>query len=253
MLRTRVMPCLLIKGGGLIKTCNFKKYRYVGDPINAVRIFNQKEVDELIIFDIDASKNKIIQYDLIEQITSECFMPLCYGGGVKNIEDFRKLFYIGVEKVSISSLIFENPSVVRTAIEIFGAQSIIATFDIKKGFFCNKYYAYIYSGKKNTKIKIDECLKLAKKIGVGEIILNSIDRDGTWNGFDLNLFKSIKEEVDVPIVAVGGAGSLEDIKEIVITGGATAVGIGSMTVFQSKGMGVLIKFPTQKELSTLFD
>lgn len=252
MLRTRVMPCLLLKGEGLVKTIKFSKERYVGDPINAVRIFNQKEVDELILFDIDVSSQKSgINFPLIERITSECFMPLCYGGGVKSLEDFRKLFYLGVEKVSVSSLLFENPEVVRQAIAIYGSQSIIATLDIKRAKFSKKYRVHTHSAKKKTAYDPLQATRLAYGLGVGEIILNSIDRDGTWDGFDLELVRSVTEAVSVPIVAVGGAGKLEDISMVVKDSGASAVGLGSMAVFQAKDMGVLIKFPKIIELEKL--
>ncbi len=247
------MPCLLLKGKGLVKTQKFKNEQYIGDPINAVRIFNQKEVDELILFDINAtSHNQPINFSLIEQITSECFMPLCYGGGVRTLDDFKKLFYLGIEKVSISSLLFESPEIVKQAVDIYGSQSIIATLDIKKSRFRKTYGVYTKSGTHKTPFSPIAAAEYACELGVGEIILNSVDRDGTWEGFDLGLVKSIAEVVSVPVVAAGGAGQLNDIKKVVNESHASAVALGSMVVFQAKDMGVLIKFPKISELKAIF-
>lgn len=252
MLRTRVMPALLLDGQGLVKTIKFKNPTYIGDAINSCRIYNQMEVDELVLFDIKASSRKLaIQFDLIQQIVSECFMPICYGGGVKTLEDFRKLFYIGVEKVSVSSLIFESPQIVKEAIKIYGAQSIVATLDIKRSRFRKLQQVYLYNAKKRVKKNLDEVIELLKEIGVGEIILNNIDREGSWEGFDCELIKYFASNTEVPVVALGGAGSKEDIKTAVQQGHASAVALGSLAVFQSKGMGVLIKFPKLKDLKEL--
>lgn len=243
------MPCLLLKGKGLVKTEKFRNERYVGDPINAVRIFNQKEVDELVLFDIDSTvKNTQINFPLLEQVTSECFMPICYGGGVKTLSDFRKLFYMGVEKVSVSSLLFENPEVVKEAVAIYGSQSIIATIDVKKSKFRKKYVVCTHSSQNKVKLSPVEAAKYARDLGVGEIILNAVHRDGTWLGFDSELVQQVTDCVNVPVVAAGGAGTLDDIKNVVTDSHAAAVAIGSMAVFQSKDMGVLIKFPKQSDL-----
>ena len=246
------MPCLLLKGRGLVKTEKFKRERYIGDPINAVRIFNQKEVDELVLFDIGkTTQNLPINFELLEKITSECFMPLCYGGGVKSLDDFRKLFYIGVEKVSVSSLIFDDPDVVKEAVAIYGSQSIVATLDINQSRFRKQYSIYTHSGKRKEKFSPLDAIKYVCDLGVGEIIINTIHRDGTWEGFDLDLIKIISDCVEVPVVAAGGAGSINDIKNVVVNAHASAVALGSMTVFQSKDMGVLIKFPKLSELEAL--
>jgi cyclase len=243
------MPCLLLQGRGLVKTIKFKNERYVGDPINAVRIFNQKEVDELILFDIGCTTDaNAINYSLLEQITSECFMPICYGGGVRTLEDFRRLFSMGIEKVSVSSLLFDNPDVVAQAVEIYGSQSIIATLDINLSKYRKKYQVCTHSGKKKRKYTPVEAAKYVCNLGAGEIIVNTIHRDGTWSGFDQNLINQICENVNVPVVASGGAGTLDDIKNIVMNANASAVALGSMAVFQAKDMGVLIKFPKQAEL-----
>lgn len=246
------MPCLLLQGRGLVKTVKFRNERYVGEPINAVRIFNQKEVDELVIFDISCTKDSVpINFSLLEQIASECFMPLCYGGGVKSLEDFNKLFSLGIEKVSVSSLLFENPELVKKAVSIYGSQSIVATLDVNQSKFRKIYQVFTYSGKKKCKYTPVEAAQYACDLGVGEIIVNTIHRDGTWQGFDQELIRQVAESVKVPIVAVGGAGSLEDIKNVVINGHASAIAIGSMAVFQAKDMGVLIKFPKISELKKL--
>jgi cyclase len=244
------MPCLLLQGRGLVKTIKFKNERYVGDPINAVRIFNQKEVDELILFDIKCTTDaSMINYSLLEQIASECFMPVCYGGGVKNLDDFRRLFSMGIEKVSVSSLLFDNPDVVAQAVAIYGSQSIIATLDINISKYRKKYQVCTHSGRKKRSYSPIEAAKYACGLGVGEIIVNTIHRDGTWSGFDQKLISQVSENVNVPVVAVGGAGTLDDIKSVVINANASAVALGSMAVFQAKGMGVLIKFPKQTELT----
>jgi len=252
LLRTRVMPCLLLKGKGLVKTEKFKNERYVGDPVNAVRIFNQKEVDELVLYDIDSTTKKTpINFPLLEQITSECFMPICYGGGVKTLSDFRKLFYMGVEKVSVSSLLFESPYIIKQAVSIFGSQSIVATLDINQSKFRKKHFVCSHSSKNKVNFSIVDAAKYVCSLGVGEIIINTVHRDGTWLGFDYELIQQITESVNVPVVALGGAGSLNDIKKVVIDSHASAVGLGSMAVFQAKDMGVLIKFPKQSELSNI--
>jgi len=252
MLRTRVIPTLLIDGKGLVKTTNFKSPVYVGDASNTCRIFNQMEVDELVLFDIrSSSKKQAIQFDLIKQIVSECFMPICYGGGVKTLEDFRRLFYTGVEKVSVSSLLFENPQIIKEAIKIYGAQSIIVTLDIKTSWFSKIWGVYIFNGKQKIKLCLNDVIAKINDIGVGEIIVNNIDREGTWQGFDCDLVRYVTERTELPVVALGGAGNMQDIKQVVEHGHASAVALGSMAVFQSKGMGVLIKFPKLKELKML--
>jgi len=248
------MPCLLLKGRGLVKTRNFRNEVYVGDPINAVRIFNQMEVDELILLDIDAtSKDRSIQFDLIEQVASECFMPICYGGGVRNIEDYARLFALGVEKVSVSSAFFYKPALISEAVRKFGSQSVVLTLDVKKHWFTKQYGTYTHSATNKVHESVVNSARRAEALGMGEIIINSVDRDGTWQGFDTELVRQVSEVVSVPVVALGGAGTLVHIKDVVKGAGASAVGLGSMAVFQGKGMGVLIKFPKMKDLEQLLD
>lgn len=253
MLSTRLMPCLLMSNGALVKTIRFKEGPYVGDPVNAVRIFNQKEVDELILLDIHAtSQNRGIDFDTLEKIVSECFMPICYGGGVRTVEDMRRLYALGIEKVSLGAAAFEVPGLVQQASREFGAQAVVVTLDVKKNLF-GKLTVRTRNGTQDTKILPPNAARAFSDQGAGEILLYSIDRDGTWSGFDLKLIESVSHSVTVPVVATGGAGSLQDIKTAVKDAGASAVAIGSMAVFQGKDLGVLIKFPARKDQDALFE
>lgn len=253
MLSTRLMPCLLMSNGALIKTIRFKEGPYVGDPINAVRIFNQKEVDELILLDIHATtQNRGIDFDTLGKIVSECFMPICYGGGVRTVEDMRRLYALGIEKVSLGAAAFEVPGLVEQASREFGTQAVVVTLDVKKNFF-GKLTVRTRNGTCDTKIMPADAARSFSDQGAGEILLYSIDRDGTWEGFDLKLIESVCHSVTVPVVATGGAGSLQDIKAAVKDAGASAVAIGSMAVFQGKDLGVLIKFPARKDQDALFE
>lgn len=252
MLSTRLMPCLLMSNGALVKTVRFKGLTYVGDPVNAVRIFNQKEVDELILLDIHATtQNRGIDFETIEKLVSECFMPICYGGGVRSIDDMRRLFALGIEKVSLGSAAFEVPGLVRQAAAEFGAQAIVVTLDVKKGLL-GRSTVRIRNGMHDTKSNPAEIARAFEEQGAGEILLYSIDRDGTWSGFDLKLIEDVSRAVGVPLVATGGAGSLADLRAAVKNAGASAVAIGSMAVFQGKDLGVLIKFPTRKDQDEAF-
>lgn len=247
MLATRLMPCLLMSNGALVKTVRFKDMTYVGDPGNAVRIFNQKEVDELILLDIHATTHqKGIDFGTIEKIVSECFMPICYGGGVRTIEDMRRLFALGVEKVSLGAAAFEVSDLVRRAAEEFGSQAVVVTLDVKRGLL-GRYSVRVRNGEKDIKKSPVEAARHMVSEGAGEILLYSIDRDGTWSGFDLKLVEEVSHAVGVPVVATGGAGSLADVRAAVKEAGASAVAIGSMAVFQGKDLGVLIKFPSRRE------
>ena len=246
------MPCLLMSNGALVKTVRFKDMTYVGDPGNAVRIFNQKEVDELILLDIHAtSKGRGIDFETIEKLVSECFMPICYGGGVRRIEDMRRLFAIGVEKVSLSAAAFEVPHLVRNAAAEFGSQAVVVTLDVKRGML-GGYSVCIRNGERDMKKSPIEMAQHFVSEGAGEILLYSIDRDGTWSGFDLKLVAEVSRVLEVPLVATGGAGSMGDICDVVKKAGASAVAIGSMAVFQGKDLGVLIKFPSRREQEATF-
>lgn len=247
MLKTRVIPCLLLKNLGLVKTVKFKEPKYVGDPINTVKIFNDKEVDELVFLDITASvENKKPAFKYISQIASECFMPLGYGGGIKTIEDIKTILNLGVEKVVINTHAVENPNLVEQAASIFGSQSIVISLDIKKNIF-SQYQVYIFGGRKAIKANPLELVKRMENMGAGEILINSINRDGTMNGYDLDLIRLISGAVKIPVIACGGAGKLQDLGEAV-QAGASALAAGSMFVFQGIHRAVLINYPSQSEL-----
>lgn len=252
MLKNRVIPCLLLRNGGLVKTLKFADPKYVGDPINAIRIFNDKEVDELMVLDITASKDKKEpNYDLIEQFASECFMPLCYGGGIKTVEQARKIFALGVEKVCIQTSVLEDLSLITQCAEQFGNQSILVSIDVKKDWL-GKAKLYSAAIGKTISKPWTEFLQEAVKAGAGEIVLNAVDRDGTLKGMDIDLIKQASKSISVPLVAVGGAGSLQDIKAAV-DAGASAVSAGAFFVFQGPHRAVLITYPRYKELEQLFN
>lgn len=251
MLRTRVIPCLLLKDNGLVKTIKFKNPSYVGDPINAVKIFNDKEVDELVFLDIMASVEKRgPNFKLLAEISTECFMPLGYGGGISSIQEIEYLFNLGIEKIILNSNACSNPKLVAEAINIFGSQSIVVSMDVRKNWLTKKQIVYTLNGEHNTKINPLEYAKRMEEFGVGELIVNSIDQDGTMEGYDYNLIKTISEAVKIPIVALGGAGSIEDLKKAKDSG-ASALGAGSLFVYQKPHRAVLITYPSQKELGNL--
>lgn len=242
------MPCLLFNGSGLVKTVQFKKPSYIGDPINSIKIFNEKEVDEIIFIDIMASKEKRKpMFEKLKDLTSEAFMPFTYGGGVSELEDFKTLFSIGVEKVAVNSLLFTNPNVVKKACELFGAQSVVGVMDVKKNFWKSpKVHNSIHGDSKRS---IEEYLHyLQDEIGVGEILVQSVDLDGTWGGLDHDLIQQIARIAKIPIIALGGAKDTMDIEKALYESNAEAVAIGSMAVYQKKGMGVLINFPKRDQI-----
>lgn len=252
MLAARVMPCLLMNCGALVKTVQFKNPTYIGDPANAVRIFNQKEVDELILIDIAATTDGCgIDFETLEKVTGECFMPICYGGGVKSLGEMRRLYALGIEKISLSSAAIANPPLVTAAAAEFGNQAVVVTLDVKKNFF-GKYTVRTHQGKKDTNRSPIELAREMEAAGAGEILLYSIDRDGTWSGFDLKLLQAVSSAVGIPVIACGGAGGMHDLRAVVKEASASAVAIGSMAVFQGKDLGVLIKFPSRKEQESLF-
>ncbi len=252
MLSTRVMPCLLLLGDGLVKTVKFKDPSYVGDPRNAVKIFNEKEVDELILLDIGATPDhKEPRTSLIREIVSEAFMPVAYGGGIRNLEQARAILSAGVEKIVLNTHAIAHPSFVKEAAEKFGSQSVVVCIDAKKNLF-GKYDVWTEGGRRNTKLRPDECASIMEQHGAGEIVINSIDRDGTRSGFDIDLVRSVASVVHVPLIACGGAGQLQDLSMAVKDGGATAVAAGSLFVYQGKHRAVLINYPNQSILRQLF-
>lgn len=247
MRRVRVIPSLLIQNGGLVKSVKFKNHKYVGDPINAVKIFNEKEVDELVILDISATAEKRgPNIEFIQDIVSEAFMPIGYGGGISSLDEIRKLAYIGVEKYVINTKAFSNPKLLTEAAKIVGSQSIVASVDVKKKMF-GGYAAYVENGKRTTGLDPVAYCKKMEEAGVGEILLNSIDRDGTYGGYDLQLLNEVVQAVHIPVVVIGGASGVHDFKQAV-SAGASAVAAGSMFVFQRPHQAVLISYPSQKEL-----
>lgn len=251
MLRTRVIPCLLLQNGGLVKTVRFSKPKYVGDPINAIRIFNEKEVDELMVLDILASREgREPDFALIEQFAGECFMPLCYGGGVRTIEQARQLFALGVEKICLQSAALKNPSLISELAGRFGSQSIVVSVDVKRNWL-NKTRLYeSFSGKTSQHGWMEFMHDMVKR-GAGEIVLNAVDRDGSMQGYDLELLQQATDSISVPLIALGGAGSLDHLKQA-IKAGASAVAAGSLFVFHGPHRAVLISYPKYQELEHLF-
>jgi cyclase len=246
MLKTRVMPCLLLKESKLVKTVKFENPDYIGDPINAVMIYNEKEVDELIFLDITATvDNKKPPFKIISEIATECFMPFTYGGGINSIDDMTRIFGLGVEKIAINSHALEEPSFITKAAELFGSQSIVSSIDVKK--VSGSYAVFAHGGRKNSSVDPVEWARTVERFGAGEILLTSIDRDGTMVGYDTELIKKVSEVVSIPIVACGGAGKIEDFAKAVAAG-ASAVAAGSLVVYHGPAKGVLINFPSRKSL-----
>ena len=250
MKRARVIPVLLVQGAGLVKTVRFKDGKYVGDPINAIRIFNEKEVDELIVVDIMASEEKRPpRFVSVQDWASECFMPLCYGGGITRLDEMERLFQGGVEKVAVNASAADRPELIRAAARAFGSQSVVVSIDVKKS-WRGRYQAVV---NRATRVVSDNIVEYAHKVrdlGAGEILLNAVDLDGTMQGFDLNLIQTICREVDIPVIALGGGKTVEHLREA-LQAGASAVAAGSMFVFHGKHRAVLITYPNASDLSTL--
>ena len=252
-LRPRIIPCLLLLDGGLVKTAQFSKPKYVGDPINAVRIFNEKEVDELMVLDIMATKFKCApNYELISKLARECRMPLCYGGGVADLDQFERIVGLGVEKVAMSSIIMNNPNFISDCASKFGSQSVVVVFDVKKrGLLKPSYEIYTHNAKKKTGIDPIQFSRELKGLGAGELILNSIDNDGMMTGYDISLADKILNDIDLPVTILGGAKDLADIKNIIQRYKIVGAGAGSLFVFQGKYRAVLIQYPNQVEKDAL--
>ncbi|MFV8352520.1 AglZ/HisF2 family acetamidino modification protein [Flavobacterium sp. XS2P14] len=252
MLRPRIIPSLLIHDNGLVKTVNFKNPKYVGDPINAVKIFNEKAVDELAIFDIDATVlEKEPNYGLIERLASQSMMPLCYGGGVKTVEQAQRIFSLGIEKIALSSAVLNNPKLITEISDRVGAQSVIVVLDVKKKLL-GGYEVYTHNGKKATGINPFKFVEEAQKLGAGEIVINSIDKDGVMKGYDLDLIDKVREKITLPMTVLGGAGSLSDIEKVIDQHGVIGVAAGSLFVFKGPYKAVLINYPTQLEKNRIF-
>ncbi len=252
MLRPRIIPSLLIQENGLVKTVNFKNPKYVGDPINAVKIFNEKEVDELAIFDIDATvKGLEPNYSLIERIANQSRMPLCYGGGVKTVEQAQKIFGLGIEKIALSSSVLQNTNLITQIADRVGAQSVIVVLDVKKKLL-GGYEVYTHNGKKATGVNPFKFIEEAQKLGAGEIVINSIDQDGVMKGFDMSLIDKAREKSSLPMTVLGGAGNLDDIKKVIDKHKIIGVAAGSLFVFKGKYKAVLINYPNKPEKDLLF-
>lgn len=240
----RMIPCLLLKGQGLYKTQKFANPVYLGDPLNIVRIFNDKEVDEICILDITATKEKRgPNFDFLAEIASECFMPLSYGGGITTLEECKRLFGLGLEKIILNTALFTHPELVSAAAGQFGAQSVVASIDVKKGLL-GGYHVWSHCGTVNTKKDPVSVAREAEGLGAGEILLNSIDRDGTMAGYDTRLVSTVAEAVSIPVIACGGASSLEDMVALVNTTQVSAVAAGALFVFYGPLRGVLINPPS---------
>ena len=246
MLRPRIIPCLLVQDKGLVKTINFKNPKYIGDPINAVRIFNEKEVDELMVVDIDATKkNREPDYQMIKFLAAECRMPLCYGGGIKTIEQAQIIFGLGVEKIALSSIAVEKPELINKIANIVGNQSVVIVIDVLKNAFSGKYEIYTNNGLKPTGLNPCDFAERAEKLGAGEIVINSIDNDGIMKGYDLSLVNIVRKSINLPLTILGGAGSLQDIGELINKFGIIGAAAGSFFVFKGPYKAVLINYPNR--------
>jgi len=252
MLRSRIIPCLLVHNKGLVKTTQFKDPKYVGDPINAVKIFNEKEVDELIVLDIDATKEKRgPNFDLVKNLAIECRMPFCYGGGVTTVEEAKKIITLGAEKVAISSAAIYDFPLIKKIGETVGVQSVVIVIDVSKRGIFGGYEIYTENGQKKTGIKVKDFILKLNTVEVGEIVINSIDRDGKMLGYDYDLIDMVREMTDVPLTVLGGAGSLIDIKSLISRYKIIGAAAGSLFVFKGKYRAVLISYPDTKDKKTL--
>jgi imidazole glycerol-phosphate synthase subunit HisF len=252
MLKTRIIPCLLLHEGGLVKTEKFKNPKYVGDPINAVRIYNEKEVDELIFLDIDASrKGEEPNLSTIEDLATECFMPFAYGGGITTLQQIQRILKVGVEKVILNQSALKNPDFIKEAAKHFGNSTIIVAIDIKKDLWGN-YKVYDHVKKKTVGLTPAEYALQMCEAGAGELFINNVDKDGTYTGFDSQILESINKIVSVPVIACGGASGTNDLKEVVTKANVSGVAAGSIFVYQGPHRAVLISYPSQEELQRLF-
>lgn len=243
MLRTRVIPCLQLIDESLVKTVKFGEHGYIGDPINTVRIFNELEVDELCFLDIRATKeNRAPNFKILAEIANECFMPLSYGGGVKDAETAKRILSIGFEKIILNTAAYDNNQLVTEIANHSGNQSVIGSIDVKKNMF-GKYQLYTHDGSKKRDMDPIQWAKRLEELGAGELLITSMDRDGTWKGYDTDFLLSITKSVNIPVIANGGAGNIEHISAVVKSANVSAVALGSMVVYQAQGLGVLVNFP----------
>ena len=255
MLRPRIIPCLLIHKGGLVKTVGFASPKYVGDPINAVKIFNEKEADELMVLDIDASANsREPDYALIKKLAAECRMPLCYGGGIKTAEQAARIISLGVEKVSLSSAALDNPQLITDLAQAIGRQSVVAVLDVrkKKGLFSKGYELTSINNSRSHKQDPLELAIALEKAGAGEIVINSVDNDGVMKGYDLEFAERVKSALHVPTTFLGGAGAHEHLSELISRCGIVGAAAGSLFVFKGKYRAVLINYPTAEQKDQIY-
>lgn len=249
MNKTRVIPVLLLRGMGLVKTVKFKDPKYIGDPINSVRIFNEKEVDELVFLDITATaEGRGPNFDLLADIAGEAFMPMAYGGGITSLEEVKRVFALGFEKVIIDTAAYGSTQLIGDAAAMYGSQSIVGCVDVRRTLL-GRYELYSHSGRTRQSVSLLDHLATLERLGVGEVIVNSIDRDGTQSGYDLKLIHQVSSAVSVPVVACGGAAGIDDFVAAVEEGGASAVAAGSIFVFVGPHRAVLINYPSRAELA----
>lgn len=248
MLRPRIIPCLLVREKGLVKTVKFKDGKYVGDPLNAVKIFNEKEVDELMVLDIDASaENREPDFDMIRKMAIESRMPLCYGGGVKTVEHAKRIISLGAEKVAISSVALKNTSVITEMAKAVGSQSVVVVIDVKSKGLLGKKEVTGYNGTEFTGKNPVDFARECEEAGAGELVINSVDRDGMMNGYDIKLIREIRQQTTIPITVIGGAATLDDISTLIREFGVIGAAAGSLFVFKGKYKAVLINYPNSIE------
>jgi cyclase len=248
MLRSRIIPCLLVHNKGLVKTTKFKDPKYVGDPINAVKIFNEKEVDELMVLDIDASAlGKEPDLEMIKNLAAECRMPFCYGGGITTAEQAKAIIKLGAEKIAVSSAVINDINLLSRIGTAIGMQSVVVVIDVKKKGFLGGFDIYIENGKKKANIKLVDLLKTLNTLKVGEVVINSIDADGTMAGYDIDLIELVRNSIDMPMTVIGGAGSFDDFSNLISKYKTIGVAAGSLFVFKGKYRAVLISYPSKEE------
>jgi cyclase len=253
MLRPRIIPCLLVHKGGLYKTKGFNQHKYVGDPLNAVRIFNEKQVDELMIIDIDASRlGHEPDYKLLANLALECRMPLSYGGGVKSLAQIDRIINLGFEKVAIASAAIDDPDLIKQASSRLGSQSVVGVIDVKRTGFFRKHEVVTINATRRTGLEPAAWAAKLQELGVGEIVLNSVDHDGEMRGYDFDLIDSVRNAISTPLTVLGGAGSLDDIRSLITRYGIIGAAAGSLFVFKGKYRAVLINYPSREEKDSIF-
>lgn len=251
MIIPRIIPCLLLRGKGLVKGVRFRNHQYIGDPINTVQLFNTKEVDEIVFLDITATKERRIpSTDLIQSVANECLVPFSVGGGIRSIEDIRTILRAGAEKVCLNTHAFENPEFVRAAAQKFGRQSIVVSVDLRKNVF-GKYHVFTRCGRKKIRGDVVGLTKKMEELGAGEILLNFIDRDGTVSGYPIEMIQQVRRKIGIPLIALGGAGTFEHLRRGIAEGGADAVAAGTMFVLHGRRRAVLISYPNKEALARI--